>query len=114
MYRMKRIYEPAEKADGKRYLVDRMWPRGVSKERAGIVEWMKDIAPSDALCTWYGHDPAKWEEFRRRYTTELSGMADQLAPLREAARSGTVTLVFATRDPQLSNARVLKEFLEKK
>ncbi len=93
--------------------MDRLWPRGISKVAAGIEAWLKDVAPSAALIRWYGHDPAKWEEFRRRYTAELSRNEEGLAPLREAARSATVTLVFATKDPRLSNARVLKEFLER-
>ncbi len=109
---LKRVYEPPEKADGARFLVERLWPRGISKEAAKLDGWLKEVAPSDSLRKWYGHDPKKWEEFRRRYLAELAGRSDQLAPIREAARKGTVTLVFAARDPELSNARVLKELLE--
>jgi uncharacterized protein YeaO (DUF488 family) len=110
--KLKRIYEPAEKADGKRFLVERLWPRGVSKEQAKLDGWLKEAAPSDALRRWYGHDPARWAEFRRRYFEELRRDSAVLAPLQAAAGEGTVTLVFAARDPQLSNARALKEFLE--
>ncbi len=109
---LKRVYEQAEESDGARFLVERLWPRGVSKEAAKLDGWIKDAAPSDSLRRWYGHDPKKWEEFRRRYFAELSRAPESLAPIREAARRGRVTLVFAARDPKLSNARALKEFLE--
>ncbi len=110
--KLKRVYEPVEEADGTRFLVERLWPRGVSKEAARLEGWLKEVAPSPELRKWYGHDPAKWREFRRRYLAELAGASDALAPLRAAARKGTVTLVFAARDPQQSSARVLKDFLE--
>ncbi len=112
--KLKRIYEPAGRGDGKRFLVERLWPRGVSKERAALAGWLKEVAPSAELCTWYGHDPAKWSEFRRRYFAELARAHGVLDPIIEAAREGTATLVFATKDTQLSNARALKEFLEQK
>ncbi len=110
--KLKRVYEPAEDADGTRFLVERLWPRGVSKQAARLEGWLKEAAPSPELRKWYGHDPAKWREFRRRYLAELAGAAEALAPLQAAARKGIVTLVFAARDPQHSSARLLKEFLE--
>jgi len=109
---LKRVYEPPDRADGTRFLVERLWPRGVSKEAAKLDGWLKDVAPSDSLRKWYGHDPGKWEEFRRRYLAELSRTPQNLDPIREAAATGAVTLVFAAKNPELSNARVLKEFLE--
>ncbi len=110
--KLKRVYEPVEDADGTRFLVERLWPRGVSKEAARLEGWLKEVAPSPELRKWYGHDPAKWREFRRRYLAELTRASEALAPLRAAARKGTVTLVFAARDPQQSSARVLKDFLD--
>ncbi len=109
---LKRVYEPAEKTDGARFLVERLWPRGASKEAAKLDGWIREAAPSDTLRRWYGHDPRKWNEFRRRYFAELSRAPERLDPIREATRKGNVTLVFAARDPELSNARALKEFLE--
>ncbi len=111
MIRLKRAYEPAAAADGKRFLVERLWPRGVTKAAAGLDGWLKDVAPSAALRTWYAHEMQKWPEFRRRYLAELEANADALRPLREAARRGTVTLVFAARDPDHCSALVLKELL---
>jgi uncharacterized protein YeaO (DUF488 family) len=112
--RVKRVYEPSAEEDGQRYLVDRLWPRGVSKEKAALAGWLKDVAPSAELCAWYGHDPAKWEEFRSRYFGELEEDPPALALIRDMAEKGPVTLVFATKNEELSNARALKEFLEKK
>ena len=109
---LKRVYEPAARGDGTRFLVERLWPRGVSKGMARLNAGLKEAAPSDALRKWYGHDPKKWEEFRRRYFTELSKTPESLTSVREAAKKGPVTLVFAATDPGLSNARALKEFLE--
>ena len=110
--KLKRVYEPAKATDGTRFLVERLWPRGISRERARLDGWLKEAAPSDGLRKWYGHDAAKWTDFRRRYFAELAEHPDALAPIREAARKGAVTLVFAAREPQLSNALALKEFLE--
>lgn len=112
--KLKRIYEAPDITDGARFLVERLWPRGVSKEHAQLDTWLKEAAPSDTLRKWYAHDPAKWNEFRRRYLAELAAEPRLLDPLIEAARKGTVTLVFAAKDPQLSNARALKEFLEER
>jgi uncharacterized protein YeaO (DUF488 family) len=111
--KLKRVYEPAEEADGTRLLVERLWPRGLSKQAARLDAWLKEAAPSDELRRWYGHDPDRWPEFRRRYFAELARAPEALAPIREALKEGPVTLVFATKDPQLSNARALKELLER-
>jgi uncharacterized protein YeaO (DUF488 family) len=109
--RLKRAYRPAAAADGTRILVDRLWPRGVSKSAAAIDLWMKEVAPSTALRQWFAHDPARWPEFRRRYAAELRGHRDQLATLRALARRKTVTLVFAARDEEHNDAVVLRDIL---
>ena len=109
--RLKRAYEPAEAADGVRVLVDRLWPRGVSKEEARIDEWAKDIAPSTALRTWFGHDPARWAEFQRRYREEIKANPDLLAHLRALARKGPITLVYSARDEVHNDAVVLRDAL---
>jgi uncharacterized protein YeaO (DUF488 family) len=111
MIAVKRAYDPPTESDGVRVLVDRLWPRGVTKAAAKIDRWMKDLAPSGELREWFGHDPARWEEFRRRYHKELAGQADALAELRKLARGGTVTLVYAARDTEHNDAVVLKELL---
>ncbi len=112
MLKIKRAYEAASADDGTRILVDRLWPRGVSKEEARIAEWHKDLAPSDALRKWYAHDPAKWDEFRRRYRAELeaSGGMDTLRDLARRAKSSDITLVFGAKDARHSNAEALLEF----
>jgi uncharacterized protein YeaO (DUF488 family) len=111
--KLKRAYEAPEASDGTRFLVERLWPRGISKQAAKLDAWLKDAAPSDELRRWYGHDPEKWPEFRRRYFAELARAPEALAPIREALKKGPVTLVFAAKDPQLSNTRALKELLER-
>ena len=111
MVGIKRIYEPPVPEDGKRILVDRLWPRGLSKDEARLDEWLKEVAPSDELRRWFGHDPAKWEEFRRRYRQELKTQGEILERLRNEARKGTVTLLFAAKDEERNNAVVLKEML---
>jgi uncharacterized protein YeaO (DUF488 family) len=111
-FRLKRIYEPPDPADGRRVLVERLWPRGVRKADADLDDWLRDIAPSPELRRWYGHDPARWPEFRRRYRQELADRGELLAQLQTAAAEGPVTLVFAARDPDHCSARVLKEVLE--
>ena len=111
---LKRAYEPPEKHDGARLLVERLWPRGLTKEKAAIDEWFKDVAPSQELRKWYGHDPEKWEAFRHRYLDELRGNPEALDRLRERLKAGTVTFVFAAKDEQHNSALVLKEFLEGK
>ena len=111
MVGIKRIYEPPVPEDGKRILVDRLWPRGLSKDDARLDEWLKEVAPSDELRRWFGHDPAKWEEFRRRYRQELKTQGEIFERLRNEARKGTVTLLFAAKDEERNNAVVLKEML---
>lgn len=110
-FRLKRAYEPPAPDDGRRILVDRLWPRGLSKDHAHLDDWMKDIAPSTDLRKWFGHDPAKWEEFRRRYRAELDTQAAALDRLRDLAREGTVTLVYAAHDTAHNDAVVLLEVL---
>jgi uncharacterized protein YeaO (DUF488 family) len=112
MIRIKRVYDPPSPDDGARVLVDRLWPRGISKERARIDLWLKEVAPTTGLREWYGHDPARWEEFRRRYRAELAGKQDLIRTLREKEKEGTVTLVYSSREQQLNNAVALKMFLE--
>jgi uncharacterized protein YeaO (DUF488 family) len=111
--RTRRVYDDPSPEDGRRVLVDRLWPRGLAKARAGIDEWAKEVAPSTELRRWYGHDPARFEEFRRRYQAELADPQRQAAVrhLRELARSGPLTLVTATRDIDHSQAAVLVEHL---
>jgi uncharacterized protein YeaO (DUF488 family) len=111
--RARRVYEEAAPSDGRRVLVDRLWPRGLSKDRAHLDEWLKAVAPSDELRRWYGHDPAKFAEFTRRYQTELTEpeRSEALAHLRDEARSGAVTLLTATRDLEHSEAEVLVQQL---
>ena len=109
----KRVYEEPEPGDGVRVLVDRLWPRGLSKERAQVDVWLKDVAPSRELRVWFGHDPAKFAEFRRRYEAELTEEPGRsaFAELREMARAKHVTLVFAAHDTEHCNAVVLRELL---
>jgi uncharacterized protein YeaO (DUF488 family) len=109
--RCKRVYEPSAPGDGYRLLIDRMWPRGISRERAALDEWARDLAPSDELRQWYGHAPDRFEEFRRRYRAELAAHDTELRVLRRRARSGPLTIVFAARDSEHSNAAVLAEVL---
>lgn len=109
--RVKRVYEAPASEDGSRILVDRLWPRGLSKEKARVDLWLKDIAPSTGLRKWFGHDPEKWDEFRKRYAAELAGNDEQVATLREEAGKGPVTLVYAARDKEHNEALVLKDFL---
>jgi uncharacterized protein YeaO (DUF488 family) len=110
---LKRVYDESDPSDGTRVLVERLWPRGLSKERAHVDVWLKDIAPSHELRTWYGHDPQKFAEFRRRYEAELAMATGKtaLAKLRDLARQGPLTLVLAARDTEHSNAAVLRDLL---
>jgi len=112
MIRTKRIYEEPSGDDGARVLVDRLWPRGVSKEEARIDRWEKDLAPTTELRRWFGHDPAKWEEFLQRYRAELEGREEPLARLRREASEGTVTLLYGARDEEHNNAVALKQYIE--
>jgi len=109
--RIKRAYEPPSSLDGTRVLVDRLWPRGVKKSSAGIAQWMKEIAPSNALRKWFAHDPARWEEFRRRYKAELTGKRELVGELRSLARQGPLTLVYSAHDEAHNQAVVLREML---
>ena len=109
--RLKRAYEPAAAADGYRVLVDRLWPRGVSKEKARLDEWARELAPSSELRRWFGHDPGRFDEFRRRYLLELAAHGHQLVELRKRAAAGTLTLVYAARDGEHNDAVVLADAL---
>jgi uncharacterized protein YeaO (DUF488 family) len=109
--RLKRAYDRPAAGDGKRVLIDRLWPRGVKKVDAAIDEWMKELAPSTPLRKWFGHDPARWHEFRRRYLKELQQHSEELDRLRTLARQGPITLVFAARDEAHNDAVVLRDFL---
>ncbi|HET9151789.1 MAG TPA: DUF488 domain-containing protein [Gemmatimonadales bacterium] len=113
MIRLKRAYESAEDTDGVRILVERLWPRGVTKARLRLDEWAKDVAPSPALRQWFGHVPERWPEFRRRYFAELRSNEEAWKPLLARARRGRVTLVYAARDTERNGAVALKAFLEK-
>jgi uncharacterized protein YeaO (DUF488 family) len=110
---MKRVYEPAQRSDGYRILIDRLWPRGVSRERAALDAWEPELAPSTELRTWFGHDPDRFEEFRRRYADELRGQRPRLTELRRRARDGTLTLVVSARDTEHNDAVVLAEIVRR-
>lgn len=109
--KLKRVYAPPARADGRRILVDRLWPRGIRKADAALDEWAKDVAPSGELRQWFAHDPARWDEFRRRYTDELQACGDAVERLRGLARDGTITLLFAARDEAHCHAIVLRDVL---
>lgn len=115
MLRLQRIYEPPGAEDGDRYLVERLWPRGVSRQSARLTAWLKDLAPSPALRQWYHHDPARWPEFQRRYEAELQAPAAQaqLHDLAQQSLRGPVTLVFAARDPERNSAAVLARLVSR-
>ena len=108
---LKRAYEPAARTDGIRVLVDRLWPRGVSKEVAKIDRWLKEIAPSTALRKWFNHDPSKWEKFRVRYFRELDRNTDAVKELRALARGKTVTLVYSAKDEEHNQAVALRDYM---
>lgn len=109
--RLRRAYDSPAAEDGMRILVDRLWPRGLTKEKAALGQWIKDIAPSTELRKWFGHDPARWQEFRRRYAEEIRKKADLLDHLRVLARQGPVTLVYAAHDKKHNNAVVVRDAL---
>ncbi len=109
---LKRAYEPPSRDDGVRVLVDRLWPRGLRKADAGIDHWLKDVAPSHELRRWFGHDPERWREFRRRYKAELKRNREAVDALRAIARQGRITLVYAAHDEAHNQAVVLKELLD--
>lgn len=111
--RLKRAYAPAAPSDGYRVLIDKLWPRGVSRERAKLDAWDKELPPSTELRQWFGHDPARFDEFRRRYMDELRDQRPRLAALRRRARDGTLTLVYSARDAEHNDAVVLAEVLRR-
>lgn len=109
--KLRRVYEPPSRSDGKRVLIDRLWPRGVKKSEVKIDEWMKDIAPSTGLRKWFGHEPARWPEFQDRYAAEVRQHPELLNDLRRLAREGPLTLVFAARDEAHNDAIVLRDLI---
>jgi uncharacterized protein YeaO (DUF488 family) len=111
--RLKRAYDPAEPTDGHRVLIDRLWPRGVSRDRAKLDDWEKELAPSKELRQWFGHEPERFDEFRRRYIEELRSQRPRLTTLRRRAREGTLTLVYAAHDTEHNDAIVLAEVLRR-
>jgi uncharacterized protein YeaO (DUF488 family) len=113
MIRLKRAYAAPASRDGLRILVERLWPRGISKDRAAIDLWLKDLAPSTELRKWFSHDPEKWDEFRQRYRIELGNKGDLLVLLKHRISEGTVTFVYAAHDEERNSAVVLKEYLER-
>jgi uncharacterized protein YeaO (DUF488 family) len=112
--RIKRVYEEPEKEDGERILVDRLWPRGLTKEKAKVDLWLKDVAPSTELRKWFAHDPAKWAGFRSRYEEELKGKEEELSILRHEAAKGAVTLVYGAKDQEHNEAVILLKLLTAK
>ena len=112
MFALKRVYEKPEAGDGTRFLVERLWPRGIKKADLRLDAWLKDVAPSDALRRWFAHDPEKWPEFRKRYFAELDSDTAAWEPLRNAGRHGRVTLLYSSHDTEHNNAVALKEYLE--
>lgn len=111
--RIKRVYEPRSEQDGKRILVDRLWPRGLSKEKAGVDLWLKDIAPTTELRKWFAHDPARWTEFQKRYRVELKKNAGPVAILKRETKHGPATLLFAAKDEEHNEAVVLQSVLKR-
>jgi len=114
MIQIKRVYEPVGSHDGRRFLVERLWPRGMKKEDLAMEWWLKDVAPSSALRQWFGHDPAKWASFRERYALELENNPAVVTALLETARRGTVTLLYSAHDSEHNSALLLKEFLDRR
>ena len=111
--KIKRVYEQPDNQDGTRILVDRLWPRGLSKEKAKIDFWMKDLAPSNELRKWYGHEPGKWEEFKKRYFVELEGRPEEVKKLASLVKNGGVTFLYSSREEKINNAHALKIYMEK-
>jgi uncharacterized protein YeaO (DUF488 family) len=114
MVQLKRVYDPISRADGTRFLVERLWPRGISKERLHPTSWLKEVGPSTELRQWFNHDPLKWPEFRTRYFRELDARPGSWEPILTAARRGKVTLVYSSHDEAHNNAVALKEYLQAK
>ena len=113
MIHLKRAYDPAEPSDGARFLIERLWPRGVKKTSLPIEAWLKEAGPSTELRKWFSHDPAKWDEFRQRYFEELRANPDAWKPILQAARHGTVTLIYSSHDTEHNNAVALQNFLNR-
>src|SRR5215472_2748537 len=114
MIKLKRVYEEEDPGDGVRYLIERLWPRGIKKTSLRIDGWLKDAGPSTELRKWFSHDPEKWQEFRRKYFAELNRAPEAWAPIREAPRQGTVTLLYSSHDTEHNNAVALKAYIEQK
>ena len=114
MIKVKRVYDTIGSKNGPQFLVDRVWPRGVKKEALHLTDWLRDVAPSDELRRWFGHDPAKWGEFRQRYFAELDGKRQAWFPLLEASSRGEITLLYSARDTEHNNAVALKSYLEQR
>jgi uncharacterized protein YeaO (DUF488 family) len=114
MIKLKRAYDPATSDDGARFLVERLWPRGVKKTRLKLDGWLKDVAPSPGLRRWFNHDPKKWPEFRRRYFSELRAHEQSVEPLLRAAQRGRVTLIFSSHDAEHNNAVALRDYVERR
>jgi uncharacterized protein YeaO (DUF488 family) len=112
--KLKHVYENSERSEGTRFLVERLWPRGMKKAQLKLDAWLKDVAPSDSLRRWFGHDPLKWNEFQKKYRAELSDNPDAWKPILEAAKRGNVTLLYSSRDREHNNALVLRSFLEER
>ena len=114
MIKVRRVYDTPKSREGRRYLVDGLWPRGIKKVTLSLDGWLRDVAPSTALRKWFGHDPMRWAEFQRRYAAELDRRPEKWRPIVEAARLGNVTLLFGARDLKHNNAVALKKYLEKR
>ena len=114
VFKIKRVYEAASEQDGIRILIDRLWPRGLRKEALGNAAWLKDVAPSDELRKWFGHDPAKWKEFQKRYRAELEKIPAAWKPILDAVKRDNITLLFGAKDLEMNQAVVLKVFLEER
>ncbi len=114
MIRVKRVYDKPSANDGTRFLVDRLWPRGLKKEAVRVERWLKEVSPSNELRNWFRHEPSRWKEFQRRYAAELDKKPETWQPLRQAAQEGDITLVFSARDTEHNNAVALKAYLDKR
>ena len=114
MLKLKRAYDPASRGDGTRFLVERLWPRGLTKAKLDVDAWLKEVGPSTELRKWFSHDPKKWRQFRSRYFRELDARPEAWGPIASAARRGTVTLVYSSHDAQHNNAVALRQYLEAK
>jgi uncharacterized protein YeaO (DUF488 family) len=114
MIKVKRVYDPPDSSDGVRFLVDRLWPRGLKRESLQLNDWLKGVAPAGELRQWFNHDPAKWDEFRRRYFADLDKNPAMIEPIVRAAQQGNVTLLYAAHNTEHNNAVALKAYLDKK